>query len=153
MYSKEEKKEMKLAFWNTLEEAITQQGKARGRNITWLSYPTRIKDLYFRMELQDNAARMCIDLQFLNDGVREVFFEQFQEFENILNQTFTNKVSFVKDYEHTNGKTISRIYTEITPVTIFNKSDWPKMHEFLIENFLNLDEFWVEFSEVFYNLK
>ncbi len=153
MYSKEEKKQMKLEFWTSLEHELTQKGKAKGRNIAWMNYPVKIKDLYFRVEINKNNVRLCIDLQFMDDGVREVFFEQFQEFELKLNQAFNNNVYFIKDYEHDNGKTISRIYTELSNVSFFNKNDWSKMQTFIINNFLKLDDFWLEFSEVFHNLK
>jgi hypothetical protein len=153
MYSKAEKKQMKLDFWTSLENKLTEKGKAKGRNIVWMSYPTKVKDLYFRTEISNGSAKLCIDMQFLDDGVREVFFEQFQEFELKLNQAFKSSAIYVKDYEHSNGKIISRIYTEIQNVHLLNKNDWDKMQDFLIYNFLKLDDFWLEFSEVFHNLK
>ena len=153
MYSKEEKKELKIGFWTELNEKLTAAGKAKGRNLEWMNYPTQIKRLFFRMEADETSARMCIDLQFLSKSIREIYFLQFQEFENKLKDTFTTDVHFVEDYEHWNGKTISRIYCELTDVNIFNTNDWQKMHDFLMENFLNIDAFWEEFNAIFYALK
>lgn len=153
MYSKEEKKNLKIEFWDTLNETLSAKGKSKGRNLEWMNYPTQLKPLFFRMEADESAARMCIDVQFMNDGIREVYFEQFQEFENILKKSLGEDLKFVKDYEHWNGKTISRIYTELPNVNIFDKNDWEKMQSFLVEKFLLVDEFWLEFCEVFYALK
>lgn len=153
MYSKAEKKQMKLDFWTSLEQQLTEKGKAKGRNIAWMNYPTKIKDFYLRIEVEDNCVRLCIDLQFIDDGVREVFYEQLQEFELKLNQAFNGNAIYLKDYEHSNGRTISRVYTELSNVNLLNKNNWEEMHGFLIENFLKLDDFWVEFSDVFHNLK
>lgn len=152
MYSKEEKKQIKKNFWTSLEDKLSAKGKAKGRNIMWMNYPTKIRDLYFRIEIDKTSAKLCIDLQFLDNGVREVFYEQFQEFELKLNQAFENGVHFVKDYQHSNGKIISRIYTELPNVNFYDKKDWDKMQPFIIDNFLNLDDFWLEFSDVFHNL-
>jgi hypothetical protein len=153
MYSKAEEKNLKLEFWNTLTQSLKEKGKAKGRNIDWLHYPVKIKDLYFRMEVDRDSARLCIDLQFINEGVREVFFEQFQEFELKLSNVFKSNLTFIRDYQHPNGKIISRIYTELPGFDYYNKQTWEKIQNFLIENFLSLDEFWVEFGEVFHNLK
>lgn len=153
MYSKEEKKELKVGFWTELNNTLTTAGKVKGRNLEWMNYPTQIKRLFFRMEADETSARMCIDLQFLSKGIREIYFLQFQELENKLKETFTTDVQFVSEYEHWNGKTISRIYCELKDVNINNTEDWKKIHNFLTENFLNLDTFWEEFNAIFYALK
>jgi hypothetical protein len=153
MFSKEEKKEFKVAFWNELNDKLTEAGKAKGRNIEWLSYPTQIKRLFFRMEADETSARLCIDLQFVTKGIREIYYLQFQDVEDKLKNAFTADVKFVADLDHWNGKTISRIYCELEDVNINNKEDWPKIHDFLMTNFLNLDAFWEEFNELFYALK
>jgi len=153
MFSKEEKKEFKVAFWTELNTKLEEAGKTKGRNLEWLSYPTQIKRLFFRMEADETSARMCIDLQFVTKGIREIYFLQFQDVENKLKETFTTDVIYNSDFEHWNGKVISRIYCELKDVNINNKEDWPKIHDFLMTNFLNLDSFWEEFNELFYALK
>ena len=153
MYSKEEKKELKVGFWTELNDKLAEAGKAKGRNLEWMNYPTNIKRLFFRMEADETTARLCIDLQFLSKGIREVYYLQFQEFENKLKEAFTSEVHYVSDYEHWNGKTISRIYCELNGVNINNTEDWKNIHDFLIENFLNLDAFWEEFNALFLALK
>jgi len=153
MYSKEEKKELKINFWTELNDKLSEAGKAKGRNLEWMNYPTNIKRLFFRMEADETTAKMCIDLQFLSKGIREIYFLQFQEFENKLKETFTADVHFLPEYEHWNGKTISRIYCELPNVNINNTEDWKKIQDFLMQNFLNLDAFWEEFNAIFYALK
>lgn len=153
MYSKEEKKELKVGFWTELNEKLTEVGKAKGRNLEWMNYPTQIKRLFFRMEADETSARLCIDLQFLSKGIREIYYLQFQELENKLKEALTTDVHYVAEYEHWNGKTISRIYCQLDDVNINNKADWQRMHDFLMENFLNLDAFWEEFNAIFYALK
>ena len=153
MYSKDEKKEMKLSFWTELNDQLTEAGKAKGRNMEWMNYPTQIKRFFFRMEADEKSARMCIDMQFVTKGIREIYFLQLQEFENKLKDVFTTEVIFNGDYEHWNGKTISRVYCELNDVNILNAEDRPKMQQFLLENFLKLDAFWEEFNAIFIALK
>ena len=118
-----------------------------------MNYPTQIKRLFFRMEADETSARLCIDLQFLSKGIREIYYLQFQELENKLSEALSSDVNFVFEYEHWNGKTISRIYCQLDGVNINNKADWEKTHSFLRDNFLSLDAFWEEFNAIFYALK
>lgn len=153
MYSKEEKKNNKLLFWSRLEEQMKKLKNPHATKVNWMHYNTQIPDLYFRMEADEKSARLCIDLQFPDNGVREVYWDQFQEFRDMLNHKFKGKLIWLKDFEHENGKTISRIYLEKDEVNINNQKDWDKMHLFLKLSFAKLDQFWTEFKDIFLHLK
>ena len=152
MWTKEEAKENKIAFWTKLENQLSKKRNAHGSKIDWMSYPTGVKHLYFRMEANEESVKLVIDMQFPDDGVREVYYEQFQEFQNILESEFKS-LEWIKEHEHWNGKTISRISMEKNEVNINRQSDWDKMHLFLKLNFVKLDNFWNEYGEVFRLLK
>lgn len=151
MFSKEEYHQLKIQFWQELMERLDKKRNPFGSKVSWANYNTRVKGLFFRMEADEEGARLCIDLQFKDDGVREVFYEQFQEFQDMLNQRLAN-LQWYESYEHSNGLTITRIAAELNDVRLSRKDDWPKMHEFFIRNFTKLDAFWVEFGEVFQQL-
>jgi hypothetical protein len=152
MLSKEEAKELRVGFWSKLEEQMTKMKNPHGTKVNWMNYNTGIKDLYFRMEADDDGARLCIDLQFLDKGIRDLYYEQFTEFQNMLTDKFKD-LKWYPEWEHWNGKDISRIAMEKDGCKLNNKADWDKMHLFLKLNFKKLDEFWDEFGEVFQNLK
>lgn len=153
MFSKEEEKAIRLQFWSTLEKRMESIKGVHGNKVSWMSFNTKIKPLYFRMEADNVGARLCIDIQFNDDGIRELFYEQFTEFENLLSERFESQLNWYANFEHSNGKTISRIAIEKTGVKLYNREDWPIMHDFLIDQFVRLESFWAEFGEVFLNLK
>ncbi|MFK8038275.1 MAG: DUF4268 domain-containing protein [Crocinitomicaceae bacterium] len=153
MFTSDEKKDLTRRFWHELNDKLTISGKMNGRNIDWMNYPNKINHLYFRMESTIEYAKFCVDIQFLDAGVREVFFEQFEEFKMVLSKKMPHELVWLKSFEHSNGKTISRIYSEINNVSVYNEGDWPKTHQFLVDNFIAFDGFWQEFGEVFRNLK
>ncbi|MEZ4924034.1 MAG: DUF4268 domain-containing protein [Crocinitomicaceae bacterium] len=152
MLSKEEVKELRIEFWDRLGKQMEKVRNPHGSKVNWMSYNTGVRHLYFRMEADEKGARLCIDLQFNDDGIREIFYEQFQEFENILNTTFKG-LKWYANFDHWNGKKISRIAIEKEDCNYLNRNDWDKMHLFLKVNFKKLDEFWDEFGEVFKTLK
>jgi len=153
MFTKDEKKDLTKRFWQSLEEKLTTTGKMKGRNLDWMNYPNKINHLYFRMEANEELARFCIDIQFLDDGVREVFYEQFEEFKKRLTESMPYELFWLKNYEHSNGRVISRIYSELKDVDIYDEKQWKASQQFLHDAFITFDEFWEEFGEVFRSLK
>ena len=153
MYSKEEVKENRIAFWGKLENEMEKIRNPHGTKVSWMNYNTGFNDLYFRMEADEVGVRLCIDIQFADPGIREVFYEQFQEFQSMFEGLFKEHLKWYPEFEHSNGRTISRLAIEKDKVSIFNRRDWDKMHLFLKLNFKKLDEFWCEFGEVFRGLK
>lgn len=153
MYSKDEEKQLKLDFWGGLNELLELEKGYHANKVNWMSFNTNIKPLYFRMEADEVGARLCIDLQFPDDGIRALFYEQFTEFETKLNQVFNGNTFWQPQFLHSNGKTISRISVELKEVSIRNRADWEKMYAFLRDNFVKLEHFWAEFGEVFIQLK
>lgn len=154
MYTKEEEKQLRIDFWNELNEILMLERGLHGSKVNWMSFNTKIKQLFFRMEADDLGARLCIDLQFVDAGVREVFYEQFTEFSNILEREFEGEeIQWKPEFAHSNGKVISRISIERANCSLYKREDWPAMHAFLKDNFVKLERFWAEFSTVFTNLK
>lgn len=153
MFSKEEEKEIKIQFWGSLNEVLENEKGMHANKVNWMNFNTNIKPLYFRMEADDKGARLCIDIQFVDDGLRELFYEQFTEFSDILNERFANNLAWLPTFDHSNGKTISRIVSNKEGLNMYNKADWAEMHEFLRSQFVILERFWAEFGEVFQNLK
>ena len=152
MLSKEEKKNLIIEFWSVLENQMNKIRNPHGTKVRWMNYNTNVKHLYFRMEADDRGARLCIDLQFPDLGIRDLYWEQFQEFDTILSEKFKD-LDWCESFDHSNGKTIKRIVVEKGGCHLFNRNDWDKMHLFLKLNFQKLDTFWVEFGEVFINMK
>ncbi|MFT5823915.1 MAG: hypothetical protein ACI8ZM_005180 [Crocinitomix sp.] len=153
MYSKDEEKALKIEFWATLNEQLELERGLHASKVNWMNFNTKIKQLFFRMEASREEVKLCIDLQFLDPVITAIYYEQFTEFKNILEERLDGELDWQSTFEHTNGKTISRISVGLTGVDMYNKEDWPAMHGFLKQNFIKLENFWAEFSDVFVALK
>ena len=152
MFTKEDIQQINTEFWQGLTDKLGRKKNPHGSKVNWTKYNTGVGHLYFRMEADEMGARLCIDLQFSDAGVREVYYEQFLEFKNLLEKKLTG-LKWYPEFDHWNGKQIARIAAELKGVSLFNRSDWPDMQRFLISNFVELDKFWLEFGEVFLALK
>lgn len=153
MYSKDEASQLKQAFWTTFGQYIAPQLSAEGLKVNWVNYKTGIKHLYFRMEADKQSASIAIEITHPDAGIRELFFEQFLELKTMLHATLNEDWQWQLHITDQNGKTITRISTQITGVSIFNKADWPALISFFKPRIIALDEFWSDGKYTFDSLK
>ncbi|OKS89206.1 DUF4268 domain-containing protein [Mucilaginibacter polytrichastri] len=142
MYSKDQASQLKQAFWTAFGQYISPQLSAEGLKINWVNYKTGIKHLYFRMQADKHSASIAIEIAHPDAGIQELFFEQFKEFKNILHSALNEEWEWQLHTTDEYGKTISRIYKEISPVNVFDNNDWPQLISFLKPRIIALDEFW-----------
>ncbi len=105
------------------------------------------------MNAYNRSATIGIELSHPDAGIQELFFEQFTEFKSILNQYLGEEWEWQLHYRDDEGKLISRIYTQINEVGIYNKNDWPALISFFKPRMIALDEFWNDVKYAFEALK
>lgn len=142
MYSKEQASQLRQAFWTTFGRYIAPQLSADGLKINWVNYKTGIKYLNFSMQAENRLANIGIVISHPDEGIQELFFEQFNELKTVLHATLNEDWEWQLHVSQENGKVISRIYTEIKGISVFNRDDWPKLISFFKPRIIALDEFW-----------
>ncbi len=60
---------------------------AEGETTNWINYKTGIRHLYFRMQADNRQARIAIELNHPDAGIRELFWEQLRELKTLLHET------------------------------------------------------------------
>ena len=153
MFSKDEEKEFKAKFWSDLNEELALVKGVHANKVNWTNFNTGIKNIYFRIDIEGDIPKICIDIQFLDAGIREIYYQQFEEFKERLNKSFKGEIKWLPTFEHSNTRTISRISVANPDLNTRNQDQWPEIYSFLIENFQVLESFWAEFNEVFKALK
>lgn len=153
MFSKEEAKRLTKLFWTSYGKFMGKHQSYLGKNIKWVNYKTGIKDAYFRLRADSKRAEIAIELQHKDEGIRELFYEQFLE----LKAVFTSMVGewiWEKDIYNEQGIKISKIYIPFEErVNIYDQNTWKECFEFFEKNIVALDEFWGEFNEIFKTLE
>ncbi|MGN6166291.1 MAG: DUF4268 domain-containing protein [Flavisolibacter sp.] len=142
MYSRQQAAQLKQEFWTVFGQYMTPVLSAEGEKINWINYKTGEKDIYFKMQADNKTAAVAIEITHKDAGVQQLYFEQFAELkkiiENILGEQWTWQLHITDE----NGKVISRIYKEISNVSIFKKEEWPLLISFFKPRIIALDEFW-----------
>jgi hypothetical protein len=144
MYNQHEKSVLRQQFWTAFGQYMTPVPSSEGIKINWVNYKTGVKDLYFKMEAGAGIADISILITHTDPSRQSLFFNLFKQLRNHLQTVLQEEWQWVQETEAENGKTISRIYSAISGVSIYNKEDWPQIISFLKPRIIALDAFWNE---------
>ena len=142
MFSREEASRIREEFWTTFGRYMRPIPSAEGTKVNWVNYHTGVKDVYFRMEAGPKSARIAISIEHHDPGIRELYFEQFREFQDMLELTVEETWEWKLRGKSPDGKGLSSIYKDLPNVSIFNREHWPELISFFKPRIIALDMFW-----------
>lgn len=152
MYSKQQVSKLRQEFWATFGQYMSPVLSEEGEKINWINYKTGEKDISFRMQADNNTALIAIVLTHKDPGIRQIYFEQFQQFKNLFESTTGEEWNWQLHHYDENKKTSSRIFKEKNAVSIFEKEHWPQLISFFKPRIIALDKFWSSVKYAFESL-
>ena len=142
MFKRKEASQLREEFWTTLGRYMRPVPSAEGLKINWINYRTTVKEVYFRMEANQQFARISIALEHGDPSIRELYFQQFLEMKNLLHATLEEEWEWHQEVRMSDDRIISSIYKEVKDVSVFNKEQWPELISFFKPRIMALDRFW-----------
>jgi len=142
MFKRDEASRLKHEFWTTFGRYMRPVPSAEGTKINWVNYHTGVKHLYFRMDSEAKAAMISISIEHRDALFRELYFQQFQQFEQILHATLGETWHWQQHVPVEGTRLISRISKELPGASVFDKNDWPELISFFKPRIIALDNFW-----------
>lgn len=115
---------------------------AGGELINWVNYKTGIRHIYFRMDADHKRASIGIEIRHKDPLKQSDYFHQLSRSRNILHELLGEEWQWQASVADEDGRPISRIYTSLENVSIFNQEDWPAIISFLKPRLIALDEYW-----------
>lgn len=147
MFSKEELKEINTNFWEGFKLHMKKIKSSNGKRVNWLKYPTDVKFIYLRLEVNNKGARICFDIQHKHDEIRAIVYEQMTELKVVLEDAIEYETIWMEDYSLFDN-TISRIQWEIKDVSLYNKNDHVKIYDFLQKTLNEFDLFYQDYKDI-----
>lgn len=141
MYSKQDASQLRQEFWTAFGKYMQPILSAEGEKINWVNYKTGIKHIYFKMNAAKGAS-IAIEITHPDADEQLFYFTKFEALRTLFHSTVQEEWTWTPQAKDENGKIISRIYTELPDVHIFNKADWPALISFFKQRIIALDEFW-----------
>ena len=148
MFSKEESRQLNLAFWNGFQDYISKNRSSNGRKINWLNYPSDIKSIFIRLEVDSKGARLCFDIQSKDDDIRALLFEQMSELKVVLEDITIEKPTWIENHYYLNKQYISRIVWENNLLNFYKSEHRDLIYTFLGESLVKFDLFYQEYKEI-----
>lgn len=155
MFSRAEAQQLRKEFWTAFGRYMTRHTSAFGPKTKWLNYRTGIKDLYFRLHADNKLARVSIELQHSDAGIRELFYEQWEELKMMLEADLREGEAWIWEPEHylDSGQCISIIYITLPGINIYQKEDWGNIFRFFEQYLVPFDEMWSMVKAIFEDLQ
>ena len=150
MFSKEERSEHNTLFWTSFGKYMRNRNRSASHHkVKWVNYKTGVNDIYFRLHCDNKNAQISIDIQHKDEGIRELFLEQFLQLETALNNELGEEWDWDKEANTETGQQIIRISKTRNGVNLHNKNDWNEIFKFFEPRLVALDSFWTEFNDIF----
>lgn len=153
MYSKQEASQLRQQFWTAFGQYMLPVTSAEGEKTNWTNYKTGEKDIYFRMNADNKKAWIAIELTHKDAGVQSLLFDQFKQLQPLLQAALKENWTWHLHTLDEQERTVSRVFTELHNVNLFNKNDWPELISFFKPRIVALDEFWSTAKYVFEALR
>lgn len=152
MFTKEERKIFHSEYWARFKSHIASTRSVQGRRINWINYPTRIKEIYVRLDVNQESATFSIDIQSKDEGVRSIIWEQFTELKKVLENEIETPGTWSEEGYNKAGQKISSIYWRLEDVSIYNPKDEAKVFDFFKEKLVRFDRFYDIYKEILFGL-
>jgi hypothetical protein len=148
MLSKQELKDKNIQFWTDFKSYMSKHKSTTGRRINWINYPTEIKFIFLRLEVDKFGARICFDIQAKDSSVREIIWEQMEELKKVMESSMGEDGTWNFNYSTTEISSFSRIKWELDTVNYFRESDEEPIFKFFEEKLIAFDEFYQDFKDI-----
>ncbi len=149
MYSKEEAKAKREAFWDSFKRYSADRRRKKGLSPEWMLTRTGIKALNLRFHVDRELAQVGIDLETRNMDKRLELYEKLEAVKKILEEAMGEAMKWELEYIRENGKSVSRIYLEICDVDIYRQESWKRTQAFMFEKMMRLEAFYKEYRDYF----
>ena len=149
MFSKEEAKSLREAFWSQFKILSAKRRLKKKLPASWILNHTGIKALNLRFHVDRHVAQVGIDLETRNMEKRLELFEKLESVKKDPRESHAEPMIWEIEYMRENGKSVSRIYQQIEGVDIYNPDTWSTAHEFMYDKMMKLENFYREYRDFF----
>jgi hypothetical protein len=152
MLSKEAQKEWNIRFWNGFKNEMKSFSSSNGKRINWLTYPTDVKNVYLRMVCGKDFVAVNFDIQFNDQGIRDIVWEQMEELKGLINTQMNYPSEWNRGIQTKEGLIIDQISWKLENTNYLHEDSWGNIYDFLKNRIISFDKFHQEFKDILINL-
>lgn len=149
MYTKEQASAIRQKFWTKFGQYMSPVPPAGFEKVNWVNYKTGIKGIFFKADVDQNTAKVFIEINIKDMMLQHQYFEIFDNFATQFEKIVGEGWYWRKQYQKETGETVSIISIELKHVTVFDEQYWPSIISFFKQHLMALDRFWNDFKPAF----
>lgn len=142
MYSRQEKQQLKKAFWTAFGLYMKPVPGAETEHPHWINYKTGLAHIFFHMFTQERTVQIGIEFRHASPQHRDTamahFISQQAFFQSVAGNGWMMDEAFVAE----GGNTIATVYQSKNGLSVLNKEQWPEIISFLKPRIIALDAWW-----------
>lgn len=140
MYSKEEKRQLTISFWEKFADRCSIHPELMHKKRKWVLHRTKIKDVALRFDIDRKNAKVILELGQRSENTRLKAYEFLERYKPVIEDGFTDGLVWEFFHEREDSdKEVCRIYTQLANVDLHRQHQWPDIYNFFIENMLLLE--------------
>ena len=148
MYSKEEKKNIKIAFWEGFKTYSSPKRRKLGKNKNWVMQNTGIKAIDLKFDINNKMASVSLDVVSKSLDNKVAYWGKLLSLKTLLNDSFDRKVIWEEMFLLYSGKEIIRIGVIYQDVNIMDKACWDEVYEFFFKQMITLEDWFEEYKDI-----
>jgi len=148
VYTKEDKKQLSINFWNGFSLFCSRQGFLRGKRKMWLLHKTKVNNVHFKFDPGRESAQVILEILHHNEEKRLEMFERIEKYKSLLEDGLTQPLIWDFAFKRETGQEVCRIYTQLLGVDIHKQSQWEEMFTFMAENMFILENNFLEIRDL-----
>ncbi|WP_026474146.1 DUF4268 domain-containing protein [Alkaliflexus imshenetskii] len=146
MYDKDEIKNLRVEFWQKLNNRTRRLPGQKGRKKFWIYDSTGIKGLDLRFDVDRQKAQVALEINHRSEERRLQLFEKLQAAKSIFEAEFGEPLIWDFAFEKPTGEQVCRVYTEME-ADIHDQEKWSDLMYFLIDRMIRLEKAFLEVKE------
>ena len=144
MFTREEIKEARLAFWEGFRQYCRRQRIYR----RWVLTGVKIKSVQLKFYADERKALVLFQIDHKNVLRRFEVYECFLSYQNLFRQAAGEDLQWEEEYRGIEGQEVSAIYFELPGVNIYRQADWERIYAFFVDKMPRLEELYFEFRDL-----
>jgi hypothetical protein len=131
MYSKAEAKELMTRFWEEFAKYTLFFSHKVGEPVDWMLYKTGIKGIELKFDVDPKYIKCAIESNARDEDRRLDIFIELAKYKLIIEEGFKKPLIWDDDCKLPVGKSVMRVYCELTGVNFHNRDNWPGIFNFM----------------------
>ena len=144
MFTREEIKEARLAFWEGFRQYCRRQRIYR----RWVLTGVKIKSVQLKFYADERKALVLFQIDHKHVLRRFEVYECFLSYQNLFRQAAGDDLQWEEEYRGIEGQEVSAIYFELPGVNIYRQADWERIYAFFVDKMPRLEELYFEFRDL-----